>query len=375
LYEIDAAVQQEFDSPHPTLAGRWSVAAIMRGKKPGFPVEKGHVEQGGVAMLGWLERHPGAAVALACIALFALYELSTAIFAYSGDAYVYADIVTEAPQVSGVVVKVAVSDNATVKKGDLLYEIDRTPFQLAVNLYQAQIAAAQSNMVLAETAVAEFKADVASEQAVVNDAQLRYDRMATLVRSSTVTRQALDDSARDLATAQAGLRKAIAAEAVASRTVEARLADVQEAQASLAKAEWNLQQTVVSADFDGQIAPFNLRAGDYLTAGENVLAIVTRNNLRIRANFKERFLSNIRPGKTVWFTIGNRPWVLWRGKVLSIAPGVSRNPTDPKVLPYIQPSTDWIRLPRRFPVEIDMGDAAAAELVYIGADARVLIWF
>jgi multidrug efflux system membrane fusion protein len=326
-------------------------------------------------MLGWPKRHPGAAVIAACVGLFLLYELSTILFAYSGDAYVYANIVTEAPQISGVVIRVEVKDNSTVKKGDALYEIDRTPFQLAVDLIQAEIAEAQADVVLAQTAVAEFTADVAAEQAIVNDAQASYNRIAILVRSSTMTRQQLDDSARDLAEAQAGVRKAVAAQLVASRTVEARMAEVRAHQAELAKAQWELQQTVVSATDAGRVAPFNLRAGDYVSAGQNVLAIVTQTNLRLRANFKERYLSTIRPGQTVWFSIGSRPWIPWRGKVLSVAPGIARDAGDPKVLPYIQPSTDWIRLPRRFPIEIDMGDAAAGGQLFIGADARVVIWF
>jgi len=326
-------------------------------------------------MLGWLKRHPGTAVIAACIALFSLYEISTLIGAYSGDAYVYANIVTQAPQVSGVVLRVAVRDNSVVKKGDLLYEIDPTPFRLAVDVLNAQIASAEANVTLAQTAVAEYKDDVAAQQATAKDAQARYNRVAILVQSNNMTRQQLDDAARDLATANAGVEKATAAVVVASRTVEARMADVQASRAQLAQAQWELNQTVVRAVDDGRVAPFNLRAGDYISAGQNLLAIVTNHNLRLRANFRERYLSAIRPGQTVWFTIGTRPWVLWRGKVLSIAPGVSRDPESPKVLPYIQPSTDWIRLTRRFPVEIDMGDAANSGELYIGADARVVIWF
>jgi membrane fusion protein, multidrug efflux system len=44
------------------------------------------------------------------------------------------------------------------------------------------------------------------------------------------------------------------------------------------------------------------------------------------------------------------------------------------VVPYVSPTTDWIRLPRRFPVEIDLGDLPKRERLYLGADARVLIW-
>ena len=52
-----------------------------------------------------------------------------------------------------------------------------------------------------------------------------------------------------------------------------------------------------------------------------------------------------------------------------------RTPEPTGALPYVDPTTDWIRLPRRFPVEIDMGELPHNMPLYTGADARVLIWF
>jgi multidrug efflux system membrane fusion protein len=93
------------------------------------------------------------------------------------------------------------------------------------------------------------------------------------------------------------------------------------------------------------------------------------------AEIDERHLKRVSPGRTVWFTIATDPWRLHVGKVLAVAPGIARRPTSDGALPYIPLETNWIRLPRRFPVTVDIGELAATLPLYRGADARVLIWF
>jgi multidrug efflux system membrane fusion protein len=59
------------------------------------------------------------------------------------------------------------------------------------------------------------------------------------------------------------------------------------------------------------------------------------------------------------------------GRIRSIAPGVSRSADLVNVLPYVEPRTDWIRLPRRFPVEIYLSDLPAKKDLFLGSNATV----
>ena len=46
----------------------------------------------------------------------------------------------------------------------------------------------------------------------------------------------------------------------------------------------------------------------------------------------------------------------------------------PMLLPYVAPTTDWIRLQRRFPVTLNLVDPPADLILHMGADARVLVF-
>src|SRR6201993_183514 len=60
------------------------------------------------------------------------------------DAYVGAQKVLVTPDISGKIVKVVVKEGQNVKDGDVLFEIDREPFQLALNQSKAQLAQAKT---------------------------------------------------------------------------------------------------------------------------------------------------------------------------------------------------------------------------------------
>ena len=67
------------------------------------------------------------------------------------------------------------------------------------------------------------------------------------------------------------------------------------------------------------------------------------------------------------------PWHLRRAKVTGIARGIKWDPTPRKLLPYVAPTVDWIRLQRRFPVTLTLTEQPADLILYMGSDARVLI--
>ena len=66
------------------------------------------------------------------------------------DAYVNGHVTFVAPRVSGQVLKVFVDDNMRVKKGDLLAQLDKEPFQVQVNIKKAALTAAERELASAE---------------------------------------------------------------------------------------------------------------------------------------------------------------------------------------------------------------------------------
>jgi membrane fusion protein, multidrug efflux system len=326
-------------------------------------------------MINRLMRRPALTVIGACAVLFVVYEIAVLIFAYSGDSYVLTDVVALSAEVEGPVSVLSVKDNDLVAKDAPLFIIDPTPYRLEVEERSAAEGQAEANLALAREHLAEMQALLTAARAVEADARVHFTRVQALAKDQVASIAQLDDATRDIDTAAAKTLAAQAAHNVAAQNVAVMTANLRVAKATLARAQYRLSKTAIGAPYAGRVAPFTVRVGDYLQVGTQVLAVVTEDHRRVVANMAERHLSRLRPGQRAWVTLGSQPWVIHLGRVASVAPGVSRSPTAPQVLPYVAPTTDWIRLPRRFPVEVVLDHWPPGLPTYAGADARVLIWF
>ncbi len=326
-------------------------------------------------MLSRLIRHPVALIVGVILGLFAAYETCVRFFAYTGDAYVMSDIVVLSAQVEGPVSELAVQNNQPVTAGQLLFGIERTPYALKLRETQAALATARADLELTQDEVNAAKAAVTAAQAVQTNAQDQLLRVKTLEKEGYSPEATLDVATRDVATAGANVMAAEAQLAVAARRVAVAQATIESAAAAVAKAQYDLSKTVVNAPDAGRVAPFVTRVGDYLRPGSEVLAIVTDKRRRVVANVSERHLARVRIGQRALLTLGSDPWVLHWGRVSGIAGGVARSPDNPQVIPYVEPTTDWVRLPRRFPIEVTLDAWPESLGLFNGADARVMIWF
>ncbi|GAB5373978.1 MAG: HlyD family secretion protein [Acuticoccus sp.] len=320
-----------------------------------------------------IRRHFFLITALVLIGLFVVNQVSRRFIAYSSDAYMEADTVTLAPAVAGLLAALDVVNNQAVKAGDVLFVLDPTPYSDAVGLATANLALARSGVKANEDLLAKYKAELASAEATLDDARTTRERIAALNQRGVSSQQDLDDQVAREAQAQAARDVASAAVTVGEdEVVKARNA-VKVAEAALASARYDLSQTTVRAPQDGHVVPFTARVGDYLDVGQPVLTLVTEDNWRIVVNLLEQHLAHTRAGDRVYFMLSSQPWRILEGKVRSLARGIAREPVPEATLPYVAPTTNWIRLSRRFPVEIDVGTLPTELPLYKGADARVLI--
>ncbi|MEP9352657.1 HlyD family secretion protein [Xanthobacter sp. KR7-65] len=326
-------------------------------------------------MLSFIERHVIACLIGAVAAAFLIYETSVHFFAYTGDAYVDTHVIFVAPEVSGPLAQMPVRDDAQVEAGTLLAEIERTPFALAVAQAEAEVTLAADRIRTARAAIDESTAMVAAARASLDTALLQQSRSEALSATGDISAEALDTVRRDASVAMADLEKAQSLAAVAQTLVTVRQAEQAAAVQTLAQANYQLSRTRITSPAAGRVAPLTARVGDYASAGKPLAAVVSNADWHILAAVEERHLARLKPGQSVLFTIGSDPWRLHWGTVRSISPGIARAATETGALPYVPLDTDWIRLPRRFPVLIDMGAVPQQQPLYRGADARVLIWF
>jgi len=111
----------------------------------------------------------GIVVALAVGGYFMIPWVKTALNTVStDDAYVNGHVTFVAPRVGGQVTKVLVDDNRRVKKGDLLAQLDKEPYQVQVNIKNAAVVAAETDLGAAEAQARGQIANLGANVATLN---------------------------------------------------------------------------------------------------------------------------------------------------------------------------------------------------------------
>jgi membrane fusion protein, multidrug efflux system len=302
-----------------------------------------------------------------------LYWASGYVFAYTDDAYVTSDLVSVAPYISGRVVAVPIIDNQTVTKGSVLAEIDRAPFQLALAQKKAKRTEAEAQLAVDRELIASAQAhrdDASARERLASD-NLR--RATPVAAAGFVSRQALDTATAQAQETKAALADAETAIAKAQQMLALHQATVATISADLAVVQWQLDQTKLLAPTDGTITNLTLRVGDQAVENAPLIGLVDAHAWRIFANYKETVIRHMQVGSTAWVWLDSYPLHIHRATIQGIARGISREPTARKLLPYVEPTTDWIRLQRRFPVTLVLQDPSPDIVLHMGSDARTLI--
>ena len=292
------------------------------------------------------------------------------------DAYVRANVIGIAAHVSGAIVELNVVDNQPVKEGEILFVVDPRPYEVA-------LAKAEADLALVDLEIAALQAAVAAEKDTVIAAEKRveqaeadayyaiqyYERIEPLLESRFVTPDQVVKARTEAEALQAAVRT-YQAQVQAARadlnTAVANLGQIGDvnarrvaAEVAVANAELFLDYCYVKCPIDGYITNLNISQGEYANEGEQIFAIVDRTVWYVMANFKETYLSFIKPGDTVEIYLMSRPNERWKGTIQGIGWALyqSNGATIPAFqLPDVSPTMDWVRLAQRFPVRIVIED-------------------
>ena len=272
------------------------------------------------------------------------------------NAYLKLDIVSVASEVPGTIVRVRVRENQMVRKGDVLFEIDPTDYQIAMAQADAQIAQAQARLTALGADVDANAADLAGAQDDLALAQANYRREKALMDRGFNTRARMDAathavaSARDeLASLQAQVAKAQAQLATGAQ-VPGVDPQVAAGRAAREKAQLDLNRTVVRAPVSGRVVQVSrLQVGQSAVAALPMLSIVRDDGARVEANFKETDLAKMRPGQKAEVRIDAYPDLRLTGHVDSIGSGTG---SEFSVLPAQNATGNWVKITQRVPVRI-----------------------
>ena len=130
------------------------------------------------------------------------------------------------------------------------------------------------------------------------------------------------------------------------------------AKANLELARLNLSYTKVFAPVDGYVTNMNTSAGTYVTAGIQLMALVDTSSFWVAGYFKETQLPHLKAGQKAIITMIGYEQQPFQGVVRSIGWGVfvqdGSGNSSTALLPSINQTIDWVRLPQRFAVRIQV---------------------
>ncbi len=296
-----------------------------------------------------------------------------ALYPSTDDAYVQANIVNIAAQVTGPVSHIAVTNHQFVSAGQPLFDIDPTPFQLAVNKAQAQLALATQQEHTEEDAVHTARANVALRAAQFFKAERYLHRALPLVKNGSLTKNEGDVAISQYNGAKATLAAAKSDLHRAQQhlgTPGERNAEIQQAKAQLARAQLDLQHTHITAPDSGYLTNFNLRQGAMIAANQPLFVLVENQQWWVNANFKETALRRIRPGQTATVILDMYPHHKFKGVVASISPGSG---AVFSLLPPENATGNWVKVTQRFPVRVWIINPDPHFPLRVGASSKVTI--
>jgi multidrug resistance efflux pump len=249
---------------------------------------------------------------------------------WTRDARVQADVVSIAPDVAGFVEDLKIKDNQFVRKGDILFVLDRERYTRALASAEANVAARQAEMEMRQ-----------------HEAERRA-RLTTL----SISAEAKED---------------------AMLTANMVAASYQQAIVDRSTAQLNLDRTVVRAPVNGFVTNLTLVVGQYASVGTRVMALIDSDSYRVTGYFEETKIPAVKQSGQADIYMMSGP--LLRGHVESISRGITDrdDPAGPQLLANVNPTFEWVRLAQRIPVRIHIDNVPNGVLISSGMTCTVVI--
>lgn len=232
-------------------------------------------------------------------------------------------VVEVVPRVAGTVTRVAIEGNQRLKKGDILLEIDSTPYRLRVKQLEAQVADATASAKTLWQDLDSAKTQTTAAQAHLDLMKKRLGQAQELAKAGAGNQFDVENFVTEVKKAESALANAKTAEARVTTKLEAvvgpDIASVAQIKAQLEAAKYDLESTVIRAPTDGYAVNVAVRPGNYLTAMPFRPAMsFVEHEQRILAFFEQNELRFIQPGNKAEIAFKTSPGAVIPAKVDSI---------------------------------------------------------
>jgi multidrug resistance efflux pump len=318
------------------------------------------------------------------VLLLTWYLLADRYTPYTTQARIQGYVVGVAPKVGGLITAVHVKNNQEVSAEQLLFEVDTSNYQIALDKALSDLKNAESQVSAGDASVSKAEANLRAAKANQVKSQQDLDRLTRLHEQDpgTVSVRRIEVSTANLAQAKASVS---AAQSEIDRAIEQKggndkeaNAIIKSAQSAVTKAQLDLSNTKVRASTDGIITDLSADVGQYANPGSPVMTLVAIKDVWINAEFTENNLGHLKVGSPVEILFDVAPGQVYSGEVRSIGIGIRAGDQPPAgSLPTIQNNRDWLRQSQRFPIIISFNPEKYPNLkkqIRIGGQASVMAY-
>jgi multidrug resistance efflux pump len=301
-------------------------------------------------------------ITLPIVGLTMLILLLNIVAPSSHDVRVVNDVVPINPPVRGLVTEVPIEPNRPIKKGEVLFKIDPTPYEIAVKTAEAQLVQLRVQLVSAEASATNMQEQLKSAtgqkdalQSKLKLAQLRAQQFKDLADAGAGNKFDYEQAQADVQNLEGQIASAAAAEAQAQQKLGAKTAEgeqdevasakaqIARAESDLANAKWELSQTTYYAPANGTVIALTLRPGamavplpmapamNFVEDEQWILAIYKQNEVRkIKPGQEAEIAFEMYPGRIVKCKVDSIMWATAQGQLpigtMNVAGGVAPIP-------------------------------------------------
>ncbi len=267
------------------------------------------------------------------------------------DAHIDSDNYAISSKILGRIVHIYFEEGDTVKKGDLLAELDTTELhaqkiQATANLEQSKAAQLQSE--------AKYKYDQESIKVLqvgLAKTQEDYTRAKEQYKGDVITKEQYDHSKKAWETAKAQLDAAKSQLSVSRAQIGSSIATIETTKAQIGVISTQLNNTLLYSPVDGVVAKKWLLDGDVTQPGQNVLTVTNNNKLWVAVYLEETKMAGLHLNERSKLEIDAYPGVTFLGKIIQLS---SNTASQFSLIPPNNASGNFTKVTQRVPLKISI---------------------
>jgi HlyD family secretion protein len=273
--------------------------------------------------------------------------------------------------ITGRVVRIPVQEGQSVKRGDVLIELDDEDERASVAQARGAVAQAEARVrQLREVGLPAAEQALIQAQANLTQARRQHERAKELKAKGFVSQAALDDAQRNLDVAESQLSAAklqVATNRPAGSDFAVAQTALAQARANLGVAQAKLDQTVIRAPVDGTLIARNVEPGNVVQPGKELMVLAPAGETQVVVQIDEKNLAQLKLGQQALASADAFPKERFAAELVYINPGIDALRGSVEVKLRVPNPPDYLRQDMTISVDIEVARSAAT--VVVPADA------